>query len=138
MRQRPCVELTAVFSDGTVERWEGDKADYVWSKCDWSWLDKNEKPTVTHPLRKVTQFVGVPYLYEPPITSDTPNIYADAGDFLRGSTVVGTLGDIAVQFVAGGKGLHQFLPDKDPPWDWSGDQLHGEYHFRVTIEVEKL
>ena len=59
MTNRKCVELTAVFNDGTVERWDGDKATRVWSGCDWSWLDQGEKPTVTHPLRRITTGASV-------------------------------------------------------------------------------
>jgi hypothetical protein len=58
---RRCVEFRAVFSDGTVERWEGDVATRVWAACDWSWLDKGEKPTVTRPHRKVTVLCGCHY-----------------------------------------------------------------------------
>ncbi len=56
-----CVELVAVHRDGTVDRWEGDVATRVWAACDWSWLDENEKPTVTRPLRKVTTLCGCHY-----------------------------------------------------------------------------
>jgi len=52
------VEIMVAYDDGTVERWEGDKAHRVWSGCDWYWLDDAEKPTTTHPLRKVTKVRG--------------------------------------------------------------------------------
>jgi hypothetical protein len=53
-----CVEFSAVFDDGTVRRWEGPKAERVRLAGDWSWLDPDEQPTVTTPMRKVTTTKG--------------------------------------------------------------------------------
>jgi hypothetical protein len=53
-----CVEFSAVFDDGTIQRWEGKKADQVWSALEWDWLDPGEQPTITKPMRRVTKITG--------------------------------------------------------------------------------
>ena len=72
-----CIELTAVYDDGTVERWEGDAADRAMSefesgatctveemcctRSEIASVEANIKPqAVTHPARKVTALRGHP------------------------------------------------------------------------------
>lgn len=58
MKPNDAVEIQVVLKDGTVMRWTGKIAARVWAALDWSWLDEVEKPTVSNPLRKVTEIVG--------------------------------------------------------------------------------
>ena len=70
-----CVEFSAVFDDGTVQRWEGPVAEQVWCGLDWSWLDTFEKPTITAPMRKVTKtrgFLGTSVPCDITVTKDKP------------------------------------------------------------------
>ena len=72
MTQRRCVELTAVYDDGQVERWEGDAADNVieefysgvdctlYNRCCTLEEENDVKATVVpttiiKPLRRVTE-----------------------------------------------------------------------------------
>lgn len=61
MADNDAVEITIVLKDGTVLRWEGEAARRFYlnaSLSDTSWCDNRERPTVTKPLRKVTEFSG--------------------------------------------------------------------------------
>jgi len=62
MSDRKCIELTAVYDDGIIARWEGDDAEYMeteassvmaYSAGPW------RQPTTTRPLRKVTTVRGI-------------------------------------------------------------------------------
>jgi hypothetical protein len=122
MSNRKCVELTAVFNDGTVERWEGVKAGCVWSACDWSWLDKTEKPTITHPLRKVTTGTSVVKRYVECDEGERDDVYFLASD-----------GE-SIEFVEHlPPSIIPVKPDGRLNQDWLS--MSGPWCWRVVVEV---
>lgn len=61
MPDNDAEEITIVLKDGTVSRWEGDAARRFYTNAslsDTSWCDERERPTVTKPLRRVTEIWG--------------------------------------------------------------------------------
>jgi hypothetical protein len=128
-----CVELVAVYDDGTVKRWTGrdlDSSSRLDTIVEWPDVDRPlnvsdgvvVRPTITHPLRKVTNVRGKPL--------------REAG---RDVLVPVDRGVVTTTTPGPPYELTDLLPDGAAYTRRSDSPAFGKvFDFRITVEAEKV